>query len=78
MGIDFLERSKKTINAAYDRRRYDIAREDLLTRHPECARYAAMFKLRPGASVEVGDQVLVEERNGWLFVTRGIEVLGDF
>ena len=78
MGVDFLERTKKTINAAYDRRRFDMAREDLLTRHPECARYAARFKLRPGACVEVGDEVLVEERNGRLFVSRGIDILGDF
>jgi hypothetical protein len=78
MGIDFLERFKKTINAGYDRRRYDLAREDLLTRHPECARYAGRMKLRPGVTVEPGDDVLVEERNGWMFASRGMEVLGDF
>jgi hypothetical protein len=69
MGIDFLERVKKTINAGYDRRRDDLAREDLLTRHPECARYAGRMKLRPGVHVEPGDDVLVEERNGWMFAS---------
>lgn len=78
MGIEFLERVKKTINAAYDRRRYDVAREDLLTRHPECARYAGRIKLRPGMSVEAGEGILVEERNGWMFVSRDMEVVGDF
>jgi hypothetical protein len=78
MGIDFLERIKKTINAGYDRRRYDLAREDLLTRHPECAQYAGRMKLRPGVRVEPGDDVLVEERNGSMFASRGMEVVGDF
>ncbi len=78
MGIDFLERSKKTINASYDRQRYDLAREDLLTRHPECARYAGRMRLRPGISVELGDDVVVEERNGALFASRGINIVGDF
>lgn len=78
MGIDFLERIKKTINAGYDRRRYDLAREGLLTRHPECARYAGRIKLCPGMSVDVGEEVLVEERNGALSVTRDLDVVGYF
>jgi hypothetical protein len=78
VGIDFLERAKKTINAGYDKRRYELAREDLLTRHPECARYAGRMRLRPGISVEPGEDVLVEERNGRLSASRGMDVLGDF
>ena len=78
MGIDFLERTKKTINAGYDKRRSDLARADLLTRHPECARYAGRMKLRPGMSVELGEDVLVEERNGRLVATRGMDVIGEF
>ena len=78
MGIDFLEPKKKTINASYDKRLHDLAREDLLTRHPECARYAGRMRLRPGMSVELGDDVLVEERNGTLFASRGINIVGDF
>jgi hypothetical protein len=78
MGTDFIERAKKTINAGYDRRRYDLAREGLFTRHPECARYAGRIKLRPGRSVEVGEEVLIEERDGWLFASRGMDVIGDF
>jgi hypothetical protein len=77
MGIDFLERIKKTINAGYDRRRYDLARENLLTRHPECARYAGRIKLRPAMNIEVGEEVLVEERSGRMIATRGMDVVGD-
>ncbi len=78
MGIDFIERSKKTINAGYDRRRYDLAREGLFTQHPECARYAGRIKLRPGRRVEVGEDVLIEERDGRFFASRGMDVIGDF
>ena len=78
MGVDFLQRTKKTINAGYDNRLYELAREDLLTRHPECARYAGRMRLRPGISVEQGENLLVEERNGWLFASRGMDVVGDF
>jgi hypothetical protein len=78
MGVDFLERAKKTINASYDTRRYVLAMEDLLTRHPECARYAGRMRLRARMTVEPGEHVLVEERNGWLFASRGMDVVGDF
>lgn len=78
MGVDFLQRTKKTINAAYDTRRFDLAREDLLTRHPECARYAGRMRLRPGITIELGEDVLVEERDGRLFASRGMQVVGDF
>lgn len=54
--------SKKS--TGYDRRRHGLARESLLTRHPACARFARRIKPRPGMSVEVGEEVLVEERNG--------------
>jgi hypothetical protein len=78
MGVNFLQRIKKTINAGYDNKLYELAREDLLTRHPECARYASRMRLRPGITIEQGENVLVEERNGWLFASRGMDVVGDF
>ncbi len=78
MGVDFLQRIKKTINAAYDNWRYNLARADLLTRHPECARYAGRMRLRPGVTLEQGEDVLVEERDGRLFASRGMQVVGDF
>ena len=78
MGIDFLERVKKTINAGFDKKLYEGSREDLLTRHPECARYTGRMRLRPDMSVEPGEDVLIEERNGRLFASRGMDVVGDF
>jgi hypothetical protein len=36
------------------------------------------MRVRPGITIEAGEDVLVEEHNGRLFASRGMEVIGDF
>ena len=78
MGSEFLQRAKKTINAARDRDRERLAQATLFTRHPECACYAGRARPRPGESFKKGDEVLVHERGGKLYATRGLDVIAEF
>jgi hypothetical protein len=78
MGSEFLQRTQKTINAARDRDRERLALETLFTRHPECAHYAGRAKPYPGANLKKGDEVLVEEREGKLFVSSGLGFVAEF
>lgn len=78
MGSEFFQRTKKTINAARDRDRELLGIETLFTRHPECARYAGRVRLRDGMTVNKGEDILVEMREGKLIATRGLDVVGDF
>lgn len=78
MGSDFLQRAKKTINAARDRDRELLSRETLFTRHPACAQYAGRANPRPGVTLLKGDQLVIEKREGKLVATRGLDIVADF
>ena len=78
MGADFLQRAKKTINAARDRDREFLARDTLFTRHPECAQYAGRARPRPGVTLKKGDELQVELHDGKLYASRGLQVVAEF
>ena len=41
-------------------------------------RYAGRARPRPGESFKKGDEVLVHERGGKLYATRGLDVIAEF
>jgi hypothetical protein len=78
MGADFLQRAKRSINAARDRDREFLVRETLFTRHPECAQYAGRARLCEGVELNKGDKVQVELHDGKLYASRGLQVVAEF
>ena len=72
MGVDFLERAKKTFRRSWDRERVALATPDLLRREPGCAGVSVAGDIVPGAEVEVGDKLTVELAPRGLIARRGL------
>lgn len=72
MGVDFLERAKKTFQRSWDRERVALCTPDLLRREPGCAGVSVAGDIVPGTDVEVGDRVTVELAPRGLVARRGL------
>jgi hypothetical protein len=72
MGVDFLERTKKTFKRSWDRERVALATPDLLRREPGCAGVSVAGDIVEGAEVEVGDRLTVELALRGLIARRGL------
>ena len=76
MGVDFVERTKKTFKRSWDRERVALATPDLLRREPGCAGISLAGDIVEGVEVEVGDRLTIELAPRGLIARRGItEVL---
>ena len=72
MGVDFLERTKKTIKRSWDRERVALATSDLLTRQPNCAGRSVVGEIIEGATVSPGEKLTVERGADCLIARRGL------
>ena len=72
MGVDFLERAKKTFKRSWDRERVALATPDLLRREPGCAGVSIAGDIVPGAEVEPGEKLTVELAPRGLIARRGL------
>jgi hypothetical protein len=72
MGVDFLERAKKTFKRSWDRERVALATPDLLRREPGCAGVTVAGDIAPGAEVGPGEKLTVELAPRGLIARRGL------
>lgn len=72
MGVDFLERVRKTIKRSWDRQRVALATSDLLTRQPNCAGRSVVGEIIGDARLAPGDKLTVEKDAGGLIARRGL------
>lgn len=72
MGVDFLERTKKTIKRSWDRERVALATSDLLTRQPSCAGRSVVGEIVSNAKLSPGEKLTVEKDIHGLVARRGL------
>ena len=76
MGIDFLMRTRQTIQKTIDRKRVALATPDLLTREPQDQGRCTIISLGEGSIAEVGDRLILEVRHSTLTARRDNTVVG--
>ena len=72
MGVDFLERVKKTIKRSWDRERITLATSDLLTRQPEDGGRTVVGEIVANAKLSPGEKLTVEKDARGLVARRGL------
>lgn len=72
MGVDFLERAKKTFRRSWDRAAVALATPDLLRRVPGCAGVSVAGDIVEGVEVEPGEKLTVELAARGLIARRGL------
>jgi hypothetical protein len=72
MGIDFLERIKKTIKRSWDRQRVALGTSDLLTRQPEAKGRSVVGEIIGGAKLTDGQKLTVEKDEKGLVARIGL------
>lgn len=72
MGVDFLERARKTIKRSWDRQRVALGTSDLLTRQPDCAARSVAGEIVGNARLSPGDKLTVEKGAGGLVARHGL------
>lgn len=72
MGVDFIERARKTFKRSWDRERVALATPDLLRREPACAGVTVAGDIAEGAEVEPGEKLTVELGARGLIGRRGL------
>ncbi len=75
MGVDFLERTKKTIRVGWDRSRVRLATADLLTRMPERTACSVAFDVIGESVVHEGENLTVDVQESTLIARRGLTVV---
>lgn len=78
MGADFIEKAAPSFKKRWDKARVELATADLFTRQPESAARCAVADLIGDASLNVGDSVTVEIRNGKLVAKIGLTRVAQF
>jgi hypothetical protein len=77
MGIDFLTRIRPTIQRTIDRHRVALATPDLFTRAPADQPRTVLIALEFGATVTVGETLILETRAPKLTARRKNTVVGS-
>lgn len=75
MGLDFIEKRKKSFTAKWDRARVQLSTADLLTRSPVKAGCSAAFDMAARAQFNKGENVVVEYDGSGLVVRKGLSVV---
>ena len=78
MGAEFLNRTKKTITKHIDAKRAALATSDFFTKTPTDQPRCAIATISGGASLQDGDTLIVESRNGSVDARRGNTVVARF
>ncbi len=77
MGADFLDKRNKGYAKHIDRKRAALATGDLLTQDPNNRPRRVIAKVRKGAGLAKGDQLIIEDTNGKLTGSQGNSVVAE-
>lgn len=75
MGLDFIEKAKRTLRTRWDRERVQLGTSDLLTRMPEHGGCRAAFEISGDARLREGDQLTIESEGSSLVARSGLTVV---
>jgi hypothetical protein len=78
MGAEFLSRTRKTIIKHIDSKRVALATPDILMRSPADQPRCVIASVAAGATLNDGDLLIVESRNGSLNARRGNSIVAEF
>lgn len=70
VGLDFIQKTKKSLKTKWDRERVSLGTPNLLTRTPERGGCSAAFDVTNGAPLREGEQVTVEAEGAALVARR--------
>lgn len=70
MGLDFIQKAKKTLQTKWDAERVRLGTSDLLTQSPKSAGCSAVFELAANASLHEGEHVQVDAEDGMLIASQ--------
>ncbi|PPE73073.1 hypothetical protein C3942_14710 [Solimonas fluminis] len=76
MGLDFIRKRAGSFKKAWLRGSEELARNDLLTRHPECQSRTVVADLGDECGASVGQRVVLEAAGGRLLLYRGHARIG--
>ena len=77
MGVEFLQKTGKTIKVARDKALTALASGDLLTRRMALPRICELLRLYPGCTVKVGDGLHLELKKTRVLAVRGDRLIGE-
>lgn len=78
MGVEFLNRTKKTIRKHVDTKRAELATPGLFTVNPTNQPRRAIASISAGVNVANGEVLIVETKGGRVSLRRGNSVVGSF
>lgn len=70
MGLDFIQKTKKSLKARWDRERVSLGTANLFTRAPERGSCSVAFDMMDGAPLREGEQLTVEAEGAALVARR--------
>ena len=77
MGLDFLEKTNKSIRKKWDRVRVELGTADLFRRSPERAGCSAAYDMVANARLTAGEVLTVEASGTSLVARRGLNVVAQ-
>jgi hypothetical protein len=77
MGVEFLQKTAKTIKVARDRALAALAAGDLLTRRMALPRTCELLRLFPGCTVKTGDRLHLELKQATVVAVKGEGPIGE-
>lgn len=70
MGVDFLEKTRRSYDKFIDRKRAELATPDFFTREPINKPRSLVFKMSDGADLTSGETVIVESSQNGIVATK--------
>jgi hypothetical protein len=77
MGVEFLQKTGKTIKVARDRALAALAAGDLLTRRMALPRTCELLRFYPGCTVNAGDSLHLELKQARIVALNGERPIGE-
>lgn len=78
MGSDFIEKAAPSFKKSWDRHRVKLETSDLFTQHPVCAARTTTARINGKVQLRVGDNLIVEIRDGSLIAMQGNSPVAQF
>ncbi|HPE48219.1 MAG TPA: hypothetical protein PLR76_07475 [Hyphomonas sp.] len=77
MGAEFLDKRNKGYTKHIDRKRAALATSDLFTQEPNDQPRRVIAKIRRGASLAIGDKLIIEKNGAGLIGCQGNSVVAE-
>lgn len=78
MGSDFIEKATPSFKKSWDRHRVELETSDLFTQEPTCTMRTATAESIGEVQLKVGDNLIVEIRDGSLIAMQGNSPVAQF